>query len=185
MSNALLKAVYALDLACTYERHVLARLADRTNDKIGFCWPSVGSIAQDVCCSVRKVQAVLKELERRGLISIERNAGPKGCNRYRLTLPPATDAPPHVVHPSTACTQPPQVTTATPARGAPEPKKNPKKTSQRARLNSQSVTACTLTIRAIKEGKPWAATGVSAHRARIWIEEGKISEQEARKVGIL
>jgi hypothetical protein len=185
MSNALSNAVYSLDLACTYERHVLARLADRINDKTGVCWPSVATIARELCCSVRKVQGVLKELERRELICVERNAGPKGCNLYRLTLPPAADAPPHLVHPSTAGTQPPQITPGTPARDAPEPKKNPKKNSPRTKSKSASVSESNLTIQAIREGKRWAASGVSAYQARIWISEGKISEQEAREVGLL
>lgn len=185
MSNNLLNAVYALDLACTYERHVLARLADRVNDRNGVCWPSVQKIADDVCCSVRKVQGVLKELEKRGLIIVERNAGPKGCNLYRLTLPPATDAPPHVVHPSTAGTQLPHVTSNTPASGAPEPKRNPKKTNRPTTPKSASAPESSPTIQAIKDGKRWAATGVSAYQARIWISEGKISEQEAMNVGLL
>lgn len=185
MSNNLLNAVYALDRACTYERHVLARLADRVNDRNGVCWPSVQKIADDVCCSVRKVQGVLKELEERGLISVERNAGPKGCNLYRLTLPPASDAPPHVVHPSTEGSQPPQVTPGSPASDAPEPRRNSKKTHQRARLKPVPTSGKNLTIQAIRDGNEWAVRHVSANRARIWISEGEISEKEARKVGLI
>jgi len=183
MSIALSKEVYKLDLVCTYERHVLARLADRINDQTGVCWPSVATIAREVCCSVRKVQGVLRELEGRGLVGVERNAGPKGCNLYSLTLPPATDAPPHVMHPRTTGTQPPQVTTEPPARHAPEPKRNPKKTGHRARSKSASVSEGAATIRAIREGKRWAVKRVSAHQMRIWISEGEISEQQAREVG--
>lgn len=180
MSNNLLNAVYALDLACTYERHVLARLADRVNDKNGVCWPSVQKIADDVCCSVRKVQGVLKELEKRGLISVERNAGPKGCNLYRLTLPPATDAPPHVVHPGTADTQPPQVTAANPARDAPEPKKNPKKI-----MPNKPAKKMEMEVAAIRTGKRYLLTGVSAYQARKLISEGRVTEAQCKAVGLL
>jgi DNA-binding transcriptional MocR family regulator len=182
MSNDLLSAVYALDLACTYERHVLARLADRINKRTGVCWPSVQKIADDVCCSVRKVQGVLRELEERGLISVERNAGPKGCNLYRLTLPPATDAPPHVVHPSTAGTQPPQVTTVNPARDAPEPKKNPKKTLPKKAVKKMEME---MEVEAIKTGKRYLLTGVSAHKARELVSEGHVTEAQCRAVGLL
>lgn len=180
MSNNLLNAVYALDLACTYERHVLARLADRINDKTGHCWPSVATIAREVCCSVRKVQGVLKELEKRGLISVERNARRKGCNEYRLKLPPAADAPPHVVHPSTAGTQPPQVTPRTPARGAPEPKKNPKKTGP-----DRAEKKMDLEVAAIRDGKRYLLTGLSAHKARMLISEGRVTEVQCKAVGLL
>lgn len=185
MSNKLLNAVYALDLICTYERHVLARIADRINDQNGVCWPSVSTIAREVCCSIRKVQGVLRVLEERNLVSIDRNAGPKGCNMYRLTLNPAADAPPHLVHPSAAVTEPPHETTLPPAPGAHEPKKKPKKTSARAECKSASVPDTNLTIQAIKEGKQWLIKSVSAYQARIWISEGKISEQEAQNVGLL
>ncbi|NRP13972.1 MULTISPECIES: helix-turn-helix domain-containing protein [unclassified Aliiroseovarius] len=180
MSNNLLNAVYALDLACTYERHVLARLADRVNDRTGVCWPSVQKIADDVCCSVRKVQGVLKKLEERGLISVERNAGPRGCNLYRLTLPPAADAPPHVVRPSTADTQPPQVTTANPAQDAPEPNKNPKKT-----LPKKAANKTEMEIEAIKAGKDYLLRGVTAHKARKLVSEGRVTEAECRAVRLL
>lgn len=185
MSNALLTAVFDLHLSSIYERMVLVRLADRTNDKTGTCWPSVASLADDCCCSVRKVQGVLKELEKRGLIEVERNAGPKGCSLYRLKLPPAADAPPHEVRPSTAGTQPPHATPPPPARGAAEPKRNPKKTFQRAKPNPVSVSEENMTIQAIREGKRYAVFDVSAHQARIWISEEKISEQEAKNVGLL
>lgn len=178
MSNALLTAVFDLDLSSIYERMVLVRLADRINDKTGVCWPSVASLANDCICSVRKVQGVLKELEKRGLISGERNGGPKGCSLYRLTLPPATDAPPHVVHPSTADTQPPQVTTASPAGGAPEPKKNPKKTLPKKAAKKMEVEA-------IKTGKRYLLTGVSAHKARELVSEGHVTEAQCRAVGLL
>lgn len=180
MSNKLLSAVYALDLACTYERHVLARLADRINDRNGVCWPSVRTIADDVCCSVRKVQGVLKELEKRGLINVERNAGPKGCSLYRLTLRPATDAPPHVVHPSTAVAQPPHATSPTPAKGAPKPKKNLKKT-----VPDRVGGKMDLEVAAIKEGKPYLLGGMSAHKARVLVSEGRVTEAQCKAVGLL
>ncbi|WP_192964450.1 helix-turn-helix domain-containing protein [Phycobacter azelaicus] len=180
MSNALLTAAWAVDLLSTYERIVLVRLADRANDKTGGCWPSVASLARDCSCGVRTVQGVLKELEKRGLISVERNAGPKGCNVYRLTLPPATDAPPHVVHPSTADSQPPQVTTASSAGGAPEPKKNPKKT-----LPKKAAKEMEMEVEAIKAGKRYLLSGVSAHKARELVSEGRVTEAQCQAVGLL
>lgn len=180
MSNALLTAVFDLDLSSIYERMVLVRLADRTNDKTGVCWPSVASLADDCRCSTRTVQGVLKALEKRGLISVERNAGPKGCNLYRLTLPPATDAPPNVVHPSTAVTQPPHATSPPPARGAPEPKKNLKKT-----MSERGGGKMDLEVAAIKEGKRYLLGGMSAYKARVLVSEGRVTEAQCKAVGLL
>lgn len=155
MSNSLINRVYELDITCTYQRHVLQRLADRTNDKTGVCWPSVGSLARDVCCSERKVQSVLKELIHRGLVSVKQNAGRNGCNLYCLTLPPAP--------------------------GAPEPKVNQKKTSPRhtSKLHED------LLINAIKEGKPYLLRSVSAHKASTLVSEGRVTEKECKEVGLL
>lgn len=181
MSNSLIKRVYELELTCTYERHVLQRLADRTNDKTGVCWPSTARIAREVCCSTRKVQGVIKELARRGLVSVEWNAGPKGCNRYCLTLPPEQDAPPHDVHPSTQNAQSQQVRAPSPAPDAPETKKNQKKTLCR---NPESQVRY-LQVAAIKDGKRYLLGGVSAHKARTLVSEGLVTEEQCKAVGLL
>ncbi len=166
---------------CTYKRHVLSRLADRTNDKTGVCWPSVGSLARDVCCSTRKVQGVLKELVRHGLVQVERNKGPKGCNIYRLTLSPAPGAPPQVVHPCTLGTNALQVKAPTPARSAPEPKRKQKDTPHR----ETSQQCDDLLVSAIREGKGYLLKSVSAHKARTLISEGRVSENACKKAGLL
>ena len=181
MSNELLKRVYELRMSCTFQRHVLARLADRTNNKTGVCWPSVTTLAEEVCCSKRKVQGAIKDLVREGFLRVGKNEGPRGCNLYRLTLPPAQCAPPHVVHPSTPCTRPPQVKTQTPALGAPEPKRKHKET---ARTNSGSDPD-SLLVRAIKEEKSFLLTHVSPTKARTLIAAGLVSEEECRRVRLL
>lgn len=97
-------------------------------DRDGVAWPSLPWIG--TCAGLRSRHTVLKgmeELERRGLLGVERRAG---CvNRYRLVLPPLTSAsdarvpvhepvhePVHYVHPN-------QTTK--------EPKNNPPKSPQR------------------------------------------------------
>jgi len=181
MSILLVKRVYELDLNCTYERHVLARLADRTNDRRGVSWPSVASIARDVVCSCRKVQSAIKALEKRGLLSVERNAGPKGCNLYRLTLPPALNAPLNAVHPSTQDIHLPQDRTQTPARDAHEPKKNPKKPLPR----KGQKTKDDFSVKAIIDGKRYLLAGVSAHKARTLVSEGRVTVEQCEAVGLI
>lgn len=181
MSISLSKRVYELDLECSYERHVLARLADRINDKTGVCWPSVSTIAREVCCSPRTVQGAMKKLEKRGLLIVERNAGPKGCNLYRLTLPPAQDAPLNVVRPSTSHSHPQQVRAQGPAQDAHEPKKNQNKTRQGPALSDEDA----LVVEAIKQGKHFLLTRVSANKARALVSEGHVTSEECKAVRLL
>jgi hypothetical protein len=181
MSIPLMTRVYELDLDCIYERFVLVRLADRTNETSGVCWPSVATIARDLCCSPRKVQGVIKDLESRELLRVERNAGPKGCNLYHLTLPTARDAPPHIVHPSKLDSAPPHVTTQTTAQDAPEPKKNQKKTRRNKAMTQEDQRV----VDAIKECKHYLVTQVSAHKARTLVSEGRVTEKQCKDAGLL
>lgn len=100
------------------ERFVLLALADFANDD-GECWPSVTTVAKKTCMSIRGVQQIMRRLEAQGWLRTEQNAGRNGCNKYVVT--PARGAPPHDVHPRTACTTPPHLNVNTPAPGAPEP----------------------------------------------------------------
>ena len=96
-------AVWDSDLSDIYEVVVLLALADHADDD-GRCLPSIARIARRARCSERKAQAVIQGLAKRGLPRIQLNDGPRGCNIFWIVPPPAHDAPPHTMHPRTACT---------------------------------------------------------------------------------
>ncbi len=76
---------------------ILMALADSA-DEIGKCWPRVRLIAEKCCASERTVQRVLKELEERGFLHIERRFrgdGGQSSNAYYLCL----ESPPSICHP--------------------------------------------------------------------------------------
>ena len=77
---------------------ILMALADSA-DEVGKCWPRVRLIAEKCCASERTVQRVLKELEERGFLHIERRFrgdGGQSSNAYYLCLesPPVNLSPP-------------------------------------------------------------------------------------------
>ncbi len=97
------------------EMLVLLALADHASDE-GVCYPSMARIARYARITERGAQKAARSLEGKGLLVTERNAGPKGCNLYRVNMvhprtefTPNMDAgggehgclkPPNVVHPN-------------------------------------------------------------------------------------
>lgn len=102
-------------------RLVLLALADHAGADGGDAYPSVRRLACRCGVSERTVQEALKALAELGEITVDANAGPRGVNRYRLTMTPAGSAPPQDLHPRNASQGPPQISHATPADPAPEP----------------------------------------------------------------
>lgn len=118
MSIKVMSAVFELEGMSPTHKLILLCLADHADDA-GRCYPSVSRLVKKSGLSERAVRKNVRELEAAGLLRIEENAGPKGCNVYHVTpapraplheMPPAPDAPP----PCTTCTP-------TPAPRAPEP----------------------------------------------------------------
>ena len=88
MSRALTQALWdAPPAAPPSELLLLHALADFADEQ-GVCWPGVATLAARVQASERHVRRLLRALARRGLITIEAQAGPRGCNRYRVRVPP-------------------------------------------------------------------------------------------------
>jgi hypothetical protein len=93
----------------------------------GWAWPSNAELASKTGLSERAVQTALAELVKLGELEVRYNAGPKGCNLYRInTRTPAESAPPQNLHPeNTAPPQDlrgqasPQATSQNPAESAP------------------------------------------------------------------
>jgi len=63
-------------------------LAHHVNDEdnLGQCWPSRSAIAFRARQSIRTTTWALGELEKAGWITIEPQAGRRGCNRYTIDL---------------------------------------------------------------------------------------------------
>lgn len=67
-------------------------IADFANDA-GIAYPSVDTIASKIRMSKRNTNYLLRKIEQSDELVIERNAGPRGCNLFRLqTLQGATSA---------------------------------------------------------------------------------------------
>ncbi|WP_422396278.1 helix-turn-helix domain-containing protein [Pseudomonas trivialis] len=69
----------------------------RYADEKGKCWPKIKTIASSCLISSRTVQRQIKEFERMGLLSIQkeyRNDGGQTTNRYFISIPALTALPP-------------------------------------------------------------------------------------------
>lgn len=62
---------------------LLLAIADFANDA-GIAFPAVATLAAKIRMSERNTQYLLKKLEESGELIIEKNAGPKGCNLFRV-----------------------------------------------------------------------------------------------------
>ncbi|WP_185802962.1 helix-turn-helix domain-containing protein [Pontivivens nitratireducens] len=111
------------------EKLILLSLADHANDD-GVCYPSLARLVAKTGLSERGAQSTIKNLEERGWLQIERNAGPRGCNVFTVLTPELDAEPPQEVRPRRRCTpaggapNPRRRCTPTPAGGAPEPSFN-------------------------------------------------------------
>jgi hypothetical protein len=73
-------------------RLVLLAIADCASDDGGNAYPSMTELRRKTGLSERTVQAMINELVSIGEVSIARNAGPHGCNRYAVLMTPANPA---------------------------------------------------------------------------------------------
>ncbi len=60
-------------------------IADYADDK-GAAWPSVETLAKKIRMSERACRYLLPKIAATGELAIERNAGPKGCNLFRVQV---------------------------------------------------------------------------------------------------
>ena len=70
--------------AGTSKKMIMLALADWANDDGESCHPSMDAIARKTCHSIRRVQELIRELERDGILEVQIGTGPNGCNRYSL-----------------------------------------------------------------------------------------------------
>lgn len=98
MANNVLNWVWQHSRSKHGSRLVLLALADRARDN-GLAWPSVAELKQMTGLGERAVQAAIIDLAKLGELEVGYQQGPKGCNRYRLLMPPtpADIAPPQIL----------------------------------------------------------------------------------------
>lgn len=81
-------------------RLLLLAIADCAADDGTNAYPSNAELQRKTGLSERAVQSTLGDLVTLGELMIARNAGPGGCNRYRVVMTPADSAPPQILHPA-------------------------------------------------------------------------------------
>jgi hypothetical protein len=127
-------------------RLVLLAIADHAHDDGGGAYPSMPKLRHKTGLGERAVTDLVASLERLGELKVWRNAGPNGCNLYRVLMTPAESAPPQNLHPAGnagvqemqgAGDAPPQETTATPADPAPVTVLEPSKISPTERSDKR------------------------------------------------
>lgn len=128
MSVKIMSQVWEDESLTGTEKLILLSLADHANDE-GVCYPSIARLVRRTGFSERAIQGAIKRLCDGGRLEINPNAGPKGCNVFRIKPPqemhPAGDAPPQEMR------EPPQQVRQTPAGDAPEPSGTVIKTSNK------------------------------------------------------
>lgn len=125
------------------DRLVLLAIADCANDDGAEAYPSMAKLASKTGLHERSIQRALQRLVSIKELVVHPNAGPRGCNRYRVTMTtpgtapppaqrrggtrtprqPATPAESHL-DPGTAPPPPRQAATPTPGTAPPEPSFN-------------------------------------------------------------
>lgn len=81
---------------------LMLAIADYARDDGGGAFPSIDTLAAKARMTGRNVNLLLKEIEAAGEIAIDRAAGPRGCNVYRVMLPiaaPEKPSPLKTLHP--------------------------------------------------------------------------------------
>ncbi len=132
MSVRVMAWVWAESKAEPTDRLVLLAIADCANDAGADAYPSMAALTKKTGLHERSVQRSLARLVAIGELVVQPNAGPRGCNRYRLPLtpgavPPRQSATPADDHPAerhppgTVPPNPRQSATPTPGTPPPEP----------------------------------------------------------------
>jgi hypothetical protein len=67
----------------------LLAIADFSHDDGTNAYPSIASLATKTRMTERNVQMVLRKLQASEELSLERNAGPKGCHLFRVNMSPS------------------------------------------------------------------------------------------------
>ena len=96
MNHTVNNLVWARRFGSPTEKLIMLELV-RYADEKGKCWPKIKTIASSCLISSRTVLRQIKEFERMGLLSIQkeyRNDGGQTMNRYFISIPALTALPP-------------------------------------------------------------------------------------------
>lgn len=63
---------------------LMLAIADHAHDDGGGAYPSIAKLAEKARTTPRNIKLLLKQLEAAGELDIQRGAGPKGVNMYRV-----------------------------------------------------------------------------------------------------
>lgn len=174
----------------TREKLVLALLADHRNKAHGYAYPSVRTLARRGAMCENAVRKSIKALEARGLITVERNAGRGGSNRYWILSSPAQDEPPHVMHTLKPNNAPLHHSSPCPAGHADEPEKNQEETVAVIEEGAPSVPS-ELTkaeegyVQAVEKGNYVLAKYMPDELAVRMIREGRLTDEQCKRAGKL
>lgn len=156
MAVDVMRWVWDHSKAAGTSRFVLLAIADCCSRSDGTgAFPSMAELKRKTGLSERTIQTAFVKLTELGELKVDRNAGPKGCNRYTVVGPtPADFAPPQILRPEDVAGSnvrlfpqanrqtpadsappadfaPPQDSTGTPADFAPGTTKEPPTTKRR------------------------------------------------------
>lgn len=92
VSNRLLKAAWKALCGASGKKLLLVWLCDHAHED-GLSWPSIKTLCYECDMSERTVQGHLSDLEKDGLIRVERRGGRHLVSRYFVLLNPAIIAP--------------------------------------------------------------------------------------------
>lgn len=85
MSISVMSSVWEISSLGGTELLLLLAVADFANAN-GVAFPSVATLAKKIRMSERNTHYLLKKIEQSGELKIERNAGPRGCNLFRVQI---------------------------------------------------------------------------------------------------
>lgn len=104
------------------DRLVLLAIADTANDDGAEAYPSMATLTRKTGLHERSIQRALKRLTELGELTVYPNAGPKGCNRYRIRMTPPAQSHPGTESPRQNAT--PAQSRKTPGTAPPPPRQN-------------------------------------------------------------
>ena len=88
VSNSALNAVFGCSESKGVARNVMFAIADRINKETGTACCSAEDIAKRANILAKNVPRIIEKLSRSGELSVERRAGPRCSNIYRILLSP-------------------------------------------------------------------------------------------------